>query len=297
MDIKYISEFVELVDAGKFSEAAERLYLSQSSLSKHMKTLESDLGVELLERETKRKVILSDFGKLFLPYAEQISILYKEYLALQEKQKNTMPATLRIGSIPTMMSYRITDLLAAYQESKPGLILDVEEMETSILCERIRQGSLDCAFIREAPEHLDPTLEHIGYTADRVCAVLRTSNPLAKQKSIHLEQLSNEDFLLLKENSFMHERCIEACQRAGFTPNIIYTGSRGDNIANMVSRGSGVALLTKRPIENMHFPHVELVDIEPPIITEINLVYSRELGVSRELEQFLQFVREQMEEA
>lgn len=296
MDIKYISEFVELVDAGKFSEAAERLFLSQSSLSKHMKTLESSLGVELFERETKRKVILSDFGKLFLPYAEQISILYKEYLALQEKQKNLAPATLRIGSIPTMMSYRITDLLAAYQESKPGLILNVEEMETSALCDRIRQGSLDCAFIREAPEHLDPTLEHISYTADRVCAVLQKSHPLAKEKSIHLEQLCNEDFLLLKENSFLHEHCISACQRAGFTPNIIYTGSRGDNIANMVSRGSGVALLTKRPIENMHFPHVVLVDIEPPIITEINLVYSRDLGNSPELEQFLQFIREQLEE-
>ena len=294
MDIKYISEFVELVSAGKFSEAAERLFLSQSSLSKHMKTLENDLGVELFERETKRKVILSDFGTLFLPYAEQISILYKEYLALQEKQKSAQSATLRIGSIPTMMPYRITDLLAAYQETKPGLILNVEELETAISCERIRQGTLDCAFIREAPESLDPTLEHISYTADRLCAVLRENHPLAGQKTIHLEQLSQEDFLLLKENSFMYEMCVRACQRVGFTPNIIYTGSRGDNIANMVSRGSGVALLTKRPIEHMRFPHVVMVDIEPPITTEINLVYSRELGTSQELRQFLQFIREQL---
>ena len=162
MDIKYILEFVELVDAGKFSTAADRLFLSQSSLSKHMKTLESDLGVELFERETKRKVILSEFGKLYLPYAEQIAILHKEYLTLQEQQKKALSATLKIGSIPPMMPYRITDLLASFQEQHPGLILDVEELETAISCERIRQGTLDCAFIREKPDSPDLTLEHIS---------------------------------------------------------------------------------------------------------------------------------------
>ena len=296
MDIKYILEFVELVDAGKFSTAADRLFLSQSSLSKHMKTLESDLGVDLFERETKRKVILSEFGKLYLPYAEQIAILHKEYLALQEQQKKALSATLKIGSIPPMMPYRITDLLASFQEQQPGLILDVEELETAISCERIRQGTLDCAFIREKPDSPDLTLEHISYTADRLCVVLRKDHPLAGRKYIRLEQLHNENFLLLKENSFMYDMCIRACERAGFIPNVTYTGSRGDNIANMVSRGSGVALLTKRPIENMRFPHVEIVDIEPPITTEISLVYSSEAGMRKELDQFLQFIREQLDD-
>lgn len=297
MDIKYILEFVELVEAGKFSTAADRLYLSQSSLSKHMKTLESDLGVALFERETKRKVILSEFGKLYLPYAEQIAILHKEYLALQEQQKKAMSATLKIGSIPTMMPYRITDLLAAFQAQQPGLILDVEELETAISCERIRQGTLDCAFIRENPDSPDLTLEHISFTADRLCVVLRKEHPLAGRKYVRLEQLYQENFLLLKENSFMYDMCIRACERAGFIPNVIYTGSRGDNIANMVSRGSGVALLTKRPIETMHFPHVQIVDIEPPITTEINLVYSGATGIRKELDQFLHFIREQLEDS
>lgn len=297
MDIKYISEFVGLVEAGKFSEAAERLFLSQSSLSKHMKTLETDLGVDLFERETKRKVILSEFGKLFLPYAEQISILYKEYLALQESKKKAMGTILNVGSIPTMMPYRITDVLAAYQETHPGRVLNVEEMDTSVSYSRIHQGTLDCAFVRETPDSLDQSLERILYTEDHLCALIRKDHPLAKETSIHLSQLSGESFLLLKENSFMHEYCVKACQRAGFTPTIIYTGSRGDNIANMVSRGFGVALLTKSPIEHMQFPDVALVDIQPTITTQINLVYSRELGVSEELHEFIRYIQEQLDES
>lgn len=94
----------------------------------------------------------------------------------------------------------------------------------------------------------------------------------------------------------MYEMCVDACEKAGFTPNVVYTGSRGDNIVNMVSRGAGVALLTKRPIEHMLFPHVAIVDIDPPITTEINLVYSTERGVSAELAQFLAFIREQLDD-
>lgn len=291
MELEYILEFVELINAGKFSEAAERMFLSQSSLSKHMKTLESDLGVPLLERETKRKVVLTDYGKLYLPYAEQIAILHKEYLALQEKQRKALISTLKIGSIPSMAPYRITDLLSEFQDAHPELSLKVEEAESAVACQRVMQGKLDCAFVREYPGMKDNNLERASYTFDTLCAVLNRKHSLAKEKQLSLLQLSEEPFLLLKDSSFMYEMCVEACEKAGFTPNVTYTGSRGDNIVNMVSRGSGVALLTKRPIVHFQNPDVCIVDIVPSISTEINLVYARDWQQNESLVQFVTFMK------
>ncbi len=293
MELKYVLEFVELINAGKFSEAANRLFLSQSSLSKHMKTLESDLGVELFERETKRKVILSEYGKLYLPYAEQIAMLHKEYLALQEAHRKSSASTLKIGSIPSMMPYRITDLLAEFQTCQPNLILHVEELESAESCAYIHQGKLDCAFVRENAQLVDKSLKHVSYTFDTLCAVLHKNHPLAVEKHIHLTQLCDESFLLLKNASFMYEMCMDACEKAGFTPHVTYTGSRGDNIVNMVGRGAGVALLTKRPIATLKNPNVVIVDITPAITTEINLVYSKEAEGRKELQQFLAFLQAQ----
>lgn len=290
MELKYILEFVELINVGKFSEAADQLFLSQSSLSKHMKVLEADLGVPLFERKTKRKVVLTEFGKLYFPYAEQISILHREYLSLQEKQVKVLSSTLNIGSIPSMTPYRITDLLSEFQKAYPGIALKVEEVDSGVSCDRIQQGKLDCAFVREYPGMQDSNMERVNYTFDTLCAVMNRNHPLAHEKQISLLQLSNEPFLLLKDASFMYEMCIEACEKAGFTPNVTYTGYRGENIVNMVGRGAGVALLTKRPIVHLRNPDVTIVDIVPCISTEINLIYSKMHQQNESLKKFVTFM-------
>lgn len=289
MELKYVKEFVELVNIGKFSEAAERLYISQSSLSKHMKTLEEDLGVPLFERETKRKVILSNYGKLYYPYAEQISILHEEYLALQRKQRKENGEKLNIGSVPAMAQYQITDMLAQFQAERQGVILNVEESESAISIEKVIRGELDFAFVRESFRREEQTLQHLRYATDVLVAVVPAGHRLAGQKEIALLELQNENFLLLRDSSFMYDMCLEECQNAGFVPNVVYTGSRGENIVKMAGRGSGIALLTKKPIEEIKNDNVRVIDIVPKITTEINLVYSKQAQMSNAAKDFLAF--------
>ena len=78
MDIDYIHEFVVLADTGNYMEAADKLFLTQSSLTRHIQKLEADLGVLLFDRST-RHIELNKYGNLFMPYARQISQLQKEY--------------------------------------------------------------------------------------------------------------------------------------------------------------------------------------------------------------------------
>ena len=78
MQIDYIKEFIILAEIGNFLEAADHLFMSQSTLSRHIKSLEDDLGTPLFDRTT-RKVSLNEYGHLFLPYAREISKIQYNY--------------------------------------------------------------------------------------------------------------------------------------------------------------------------------------------------------------------------
>ena len=78
MELNYLREFVALAQTCHYQETADRLFISQPSLSKHIKTMEAELGAELFKR-TSRRVELSEFGRAFLPYAQRIAAVQEEY--------------------------------------------------------------------------------------------------------------------------------------------------------------------------------------------------------------------------
>ena len=113
MEIDYICEFAVLAETCSFSEAAEQLFISQSELSRHLRALETDLGAPLFDRTT-RSVTLNSTGQLFLPYARQIASIRYEYTTAIGNAVSGEHGNIRIGSIPVMNSYGITD---AYMDS------------------------------------------------------------------------------------------------------------------------------------------------------------------------------------
>lgn len=107
MDITNLKEFLTLAETQNFWEASELLFMNESTLSKHIRKLESELGVSLFHRST-RKVSLTPYGECLLPYAR--TILKNEQLFQEELDKKiqTESQTLLLGVIPSMVQYRIT---------------------------------------------------------------------------------------------------------------------------------------------------------------------------------------------
>ncbi|MCD8231072.1 MAG: LysR family transcriptional regulator [Clostridiales bacterium] len=106
MNIDYFREFIVLADCGSYIEASERLFIGQSSLSKHIMSMEKELGVPLFER-TSRKVILTRFGELMIPYANRIVQAQFDYRhALQTEQESTR-GRITIGTISIVLQQHI----------------------------------------------------------------------------------------------------------------------------------------------------------------------------------------------
>jgi LysR family transcriptional activator of glutamate synthase operon len=291
MEINYLREFVILTQTGNFMEAAEQLYSSQSTLSKHIKKLEVEFGVPLFNRTT-RKVEISSYGQLLLPYAMQIIEFQDQCVAAMQRSLKAEQETLTVGSIRAMAQYKIIDVLVNFKKSRPQSIINVIQTGSTDLKAMVRQKKCEVAFIRDINEP-DDDLVKIPYAIDTLVAVLPTNHPLANQELIPLEMLANDDFLLLEEASYQYKLCISACEQSGFKPRVAFTNERIENLIEMVSEEMGVALLMKPLALYLANSNIAIVDITPRVTSHISLCFLKDVKLSKAAEHFLQCAKAQ----
>jgi LysR family transcriptional activator of glutamate synthase operon len=285
MEINYLREFVVLAQTGNFMEAADLLYCSQSTLSKHIRNMESELGVPLFDRTT-RKVVISKFGQLLLPYAKQITELEDKYTAILQSGLATDREILTLGSIPALAQYKITDVLIDFKKRHPQSTINVMQAGSAEMKKMLRQRKCELAFIRDTDE-VDDDLVKIPYAVDTMVAVLPINHPLAKQKTVPLQMLADEDFLLIDKQTMLYRLCVSACEQTGFEPKVAYTDHSLENLVDLVAKEMGVALMTKQLALYVSRPEVAIVDISPCVSTRISLSYLKGVELSDAAKQFV----------
>ncbi len=285
METAYLHEFLVLAETENYLSAADMLFISQSSLSKHIKSLEAELGTALFTRTT-RKVVLTDQGRKFADCARQILDIQYGFLRDLETVAASGRQTLTIGSIPMMAPYRITDLIVNFQRENPACSIHLLEDESASLKEMLRKNQCDLAFIREEAEK-ESEFARFPFTSDHLVAILPVTHRLASEKSISLSQLAQESFLFLQPGSLLYDLSVSSCQGAGFTPNITYTGKRAENIIDLVEKGAGVSLLMEKPILSLKTPRTAIVDITPVVTTRISIYYKKNIPLSAAAKQFM----------
>lgn len=285
MEINYLKEFVVLAQTGNFLEAADILYSSQSTLSKHIKSMESELGVPLFDRTT-RKVRISKYGRLLLPYAQQITELQEKYTTVLQSNLETDQDTLTLGSIYGLAQYKITNVLVSFKQSRPQSTLNVVQGSTAELTEMLRQRKCNLALIRDIDD-AENEFVRVPYATDAIIAVLPITHPLANQKSIPLRMLADENFLLGEPQTLPYNLCMKACEQSGIEPRITYTDTELENQIDLVAGGAGISLALKQLALYNPNPNVAIVDITPLVTSEISLCYLKGVKISDAAKQFL----------
>lgn len=298
MNTSFLKEFTVLAEVKNFWEASERLYLNQSTLSKHIKLMETELGVPLFTRTT-RHVELTKYGEALFPYAQAIIRAEFEYSTLLMQIQNTEKGTLTLGSIPVMSQYNITRVLSAFQQKYPDNSVKIIEDDPKNLMKLLLERKCELIFMRETKLSFeknfleDNSVVRIPYINDHLVALLPKRHRLASSMSLTLRELKDEKFCFIKEDSLMYDICISACQAAGFIPEIVFTSHRPDSILDMVSTTSCVALLMnqhllppEKALYSTEFPWVT-VDITPYICSQISLCYLKEQRLSVSAQNFI----------
>lgn len=272
MEIGYFREFVILAEIQNYWAAAERLFISQSALSKHIKSMEKQLGAPLFER-TPRKVELTEFGKLVLPYAQAVARLQYEYESATFSYLNQESEPLNIATIPAMAHYNITDVLVQFQLNHPTVPINIQEADTLQIREWLLEHKCHLGIFRDSVDYLehDPDKEaqlvKIPYCKDRLVAVLPSDHPLAHEKQIELSQLSTEYFALIQQGTMPYMLCMRACREAGFNPQVLFASHSLEAVLDMVRKGGCVALLFSNHVSfHVTFPHQTSTDDDLPFV-------------------------------
>jgi DNA-binding transcriptional LysR family regulator len=291
MEMKQLEYFLKLVEIGNYMAAADALFISQSSLSKHILALESELGFQLFDR-SKRKIAITPAGAVFLRHAQEIYRAYQTML-VETKQYKTASA-LTIFAIPVIAQYGIAAYIAQFQREYPSIQLTLRELEASAILPALNDHQCDLAFVRD--NYLDRNRYAVlEIASDKMLVVLSNKHRFAARKSLALTELSNENFIMFDKGTVVHELAVDACRNAGFEPRIFYASLRVESVLGMVASNSGIALMMEKVFEYHQNPDVVGIPVVERIESRLILAVLRDSPVARVPKLFINYIKDALE--
>ncbi len=240
MNFRDLEYLVAVADLGHFGKAAERCHVSQSALSLQLRKLEDELGVQLIER-TSRRVVVAPAGHPLVDRARGILQARQELLDDAAMEGGRMPATITLGLIPTIAPYKIGSVLRAMKQRHPRTKLRIVEDITQNLVHGTARGEIDAAII--ATDTDDSLIAEVPLGDDELLLAVARTHPLAGQARAEPEDLRNETMLLLKDGHCLNEQTINFCTANSVSASAVSIAASIESLKSMICAGMGVTLI------------------------------------------------------
>ncbi len=245
MNLRELEYLVAVDEELHFNRAAERCFVSQPTLSGQLKKLEEELGVMLIERNT-RKVSMTDVGTAVVQQARKI---LKEVKAIKEitiSFDDPMASELQVGLIPTIAPYLLPRIIPELKKKFPQLKLWLHEHLTSVLLEKLKNADLDL-LILALPINSDE-LSEIDLFKENFWLAVPSHTSLSKKNKIQMIDLNEQEMLLLEEGHCLRGQALDVCFSAGATENNTFRATSLETLRCMVGEGIGMTLLPELAI-------------------------------------------------
>ncbi|NWC91849.1 MULTISPECIES: LysR family transcriptional regulator [unclassified Pseudomonas] len=265
MTLTQLEIFSLVAELQGFTSAANRLGISQSAVSHAIKSLEQELGVELIRRHQSR-VELSDIGQQLLLRARAMLGLANTLQQEAADARGMKRGTLRIGSFgPTSSTRLLPRILQRFRQVHPGIEVHVDEGPDPQVVQWLEERRIDVAFVVLPDDRFDtfPLIE------DQLVALLPVNHPCALQPGISLKQLCNDPFILTQAGSA--ELVSRLFLGAGLKPDIRYRCSQLLSTLDTVRRGDGVTLVAELSLPQTNDPGYLKKPLAPAVKRQVGL--------------------------
>lgn len=285
MDHQLLKEFVILSETESFSNAADKLHISQSTLSRHIQMLEKELGKPLLLRTTRR-MALTDFGSFLIPYARRAVEAQDELQGAIRRWECEENDILRIGCTYYSHLYMLTEAVIGFRKKYPGIQVRTVEKPLDELNEDFMNGSLNMVTMAYPASYRRPENMVVNGRGKLITAVPK-DHMLASYEVLSIYRLEDQPLLLPSENNAFNRMFRDTCLREGIHPRIVSESTCDANL-RLLKEGMGV-LIEDRTIVMQHpDPDIVLIDLKPDIDFYYGLLYREELSRNESL--FVRFV-------
>lgn len=289
LELRQLRYFVEVAEREHISEAAEHLHVAQSAISRQIANLEEELGAPLFER-IGRNVKLTPIGKTFLEHS--ITALKAIDFAAKQVEEYLDPAkgTIKVGFPTSLASYVLPTVISAFKREYPDVSFHLRQGSYKYLIEAVKNRELNLAFLGPLPPK-DELINATVLFSENIHALLPASHALAKNTSINLIDLRNDNFVLFPKGYILHQVAVDACKSAGFVPKVTSEGEDMDALKGLVAADIGVTLLPESSLYDSTPRMTVKVPIAMPTIRRTVGVISpttRELAPSEKV--FIDFI-------
>lgn len=265
LDLRRVQYFVAVAEERHFGKAAERLHIAQPSLSQQIRQLEAELGVTLLERNS-RNVKLTGAGDALL--REGRKSLRQAQRAIQATRA-AGAARVTVGFYGSAASLLLPDVLRAFGERHPSLSVSVRELLFGSI-DDILEGEVDLAFTRLQPGQTELEIEVLGHEPRLVA--LASDHPLAERDSLAFVDLREESFVVnpVLQDDGTPTRWLAEQRRHGLPGRVAGETTSIEEILTLVAAGRGVCLVPAAVADQHPRPdlaYVPVIDAEPAVVS------------------------------
>ncbi|SFJ77212.1 LysR family transcriptional regulator [Thermoflavimicrobium dichotomicum] len=265
MNIENIEAFVYVIHYGSFNKAAKALFLSQPSVTARIQSLERELDCKLFDREGK-KICLTEKGKQFLPYAQQILHFFQRG-KLQLQQKKAVPHELRLGCTVSVSNYLIPELLPKLKEKYPEMNFKLTTASTDEILTKVLNKEIEIGFVRNVTHS---SIDSIKFYEDPIRLFVYENHPFIGAKKLSIEMLANQKFVFFECGALDWMQIYRLFKCLGQPPKIEYHVDNLETAKKLVMKGSAICFLPELCVRQ-EVREKKLFPVDIPELTGVTL--------------------------
>ena len=245
MNLPVLKYFIVVSECRNFTKAAERLFITQPTLSRQIQELEKEMGTPLLQRNG-RSLMLTDAGKRFLKEAKEIVRRCDSLQdSLKQEDQQQISGSLRISYLEDFDTTGMLSALSSFAKKYPNVNLVLGRSKYVKLQQDLAAGRCDLAFTLRIYAQDIPDSSYLLLEKTKLQIAVPKQHPLATRKNVDIEELAAEKFIIMERKNapLTVDLIMDLCIRSGFSPNTSqYTSDIGSALM-LVSMGKGISFL------------------------------------------------------
>jgi LysR family transcriptional regulator, cyn operon transcriptional activator len=242
LEIRHLRYFLAVAEAGSFTRAADRLGLSQPSVSQQMRDLEAALRVPLFQRRGRR-ILLTPPGLIFQEHARAILHQLETFLQELNSEPGQLRGALRLGVIPVLNVALVPHLIGLFGANHPGISVTVEEISSTEIETGLEEGRMDVG-LGFVTRH-SPNLRYERLCQDKFAVIVSEIHPWAKRRVIPFADLHQERLVQLPDTFVMRRMTDEICRNHQVCPRTVAEMNAIETLLRSLAPLRAAALMPK----------------------------------------------------
>ena len=278
LSLKHLQAFTQVADSGSFTQAAQNLHVTQSTLTAQVQQLEQQVGVRLFDRTTRR-VLLTVDGARFLPVAQRLINDFDTALSDLKASADRQQGHVGIAASPSVVTRLLPTAIQRFHQQHPAISLYIRDDGAGIIEQRVLDNEVDFGIAGNRSRHTE--LSYQPLLQDSYGIVVGEKHPLATATKAQWCDLEGEELIMLSRDNGIRAQ-VEGFRQQGLIPanqsidHPLIEVSNPAGLAALIEQALGIAIIPSLAADTSAFAQLRFIPLENPAIErEICLITRR----------------------